>query len=182
MTLKIVHHKEQVQTTKKDQISLNIEKNLKTMFLICEKIVNFAYLISEQINYNSNVDINTENINEHGISQTANIENLLAIFSILVGKKLSLIDAVAKATAIMQKISKLANDFGVSLKEEEQQDPNTELLTDEDIDIMVQMVKDFGEQQIREDSRECREKFAEQEIERQSNNQDIDVYDVYHDD
>ena len=190
MPLKIVHHKEQTQELKKEKVSLNIQENLIRMFSFCKNIVDIATLILEKANFLQLVEDNTlcdvsvpDNIMELRKKQIdtrqKQIEGMLEIFNLIVGKKVSLLEAVSKSTLIMQKINIIANDFGISLVQNEC--ANDDVLTDEDIDIMVQMVKDFGEQQIREDAKECREKLLKKQQSNINKSNEIDVYDVYHD-
>ena len=178
MPLKIIHHRESIVENEKEKISINIEENLLKMFLFCEKTINITNLILDKINLEE-ISHQKENDISNNEDYSKNCADLLQIFTLMVGDKVSLLDAIARSTSIMQKICKLANDFGVSLLNEEK-DENCEFLTDEDVDVMVQMVKDFGEEQIRKDVRECKEKLTAQETEKMKKMEEIDVYDVYH--
>ena len=185
MTLKIIHHREKKENKEaiKENIQIDVRQNLLKMFAFCEKIINLSSLILDKINTESLLlnAICEQNEDKNINSIADEIESLLKIFYIVVGKKVSLLDAVSKATVIMNKICKMADEFGVSLDDEEDENENEEVLTDEDIDVMVQLVKDFGEEQIREDARECRENMAKNLEDQNNEPQYIDVYDVYHD-
>ena len=185
MTLKIIHHREKKENKEaiKENIQIDVRRNLLKMFAFCEKIINLSSLILDKINTESLLlnAICEQNEDKNINSIADEIESLLKIFYIVVGKKVSLLDAVSKATLIMSKICKMADDFGVPLDNEEDTNKNEEVLTDEDIDVMVQLVKDFGEEQIREDARECRENMAKKLEDQNNEPQYMDVYDVYHD-
>ena len=127
MTLKIIHHREKKENKKeiKENIQIDVRQNLLKMFAFCEKIINLSSLILDKINTESLLlnAICEQNEDKNINSIADEIESLLKIFYIVVGKKVSLLDAVSKATLIMSKICKMADDFGVPLDKEE--DKNT---------------------------------------------------------
>ena len=202
MPLKIVHHKESQVETKKDKLLLNVEALLAKMFIFCESIVNASNLVVEEVEkFNQLQDAIISNKKEkkaccsksehdyrsecsevcNNIEDNENIAKAMNLFSLIAGKKSSPLDAMSKTVSIIQKIDILADSFGVSLSNKI--DEETDVLTDEDIDVMVQMVKDFGEKQIREDAKECCKKAAIQKsLEEKQKTSTIDVYDVYHKD
>ncbi len=173
MPLKIIHHKEEETTKRKETLSIDdIEESITKVFFLCKNIVNILNTILTEKNI---LEFNQINDNKQN---TDNNTDAINLFRFIAGKKTP-IEIMFKITTIMQKINILANDFGISLSEKENK--NEEVLTDEDIDIMVQLVKDFGEEKIREDAKEFRKKIATQnlsETEKKSN--PIDVYDVYY--
>lgn len=199
MPLKIVHHKESRAETKKDKLSLNIETLLTKMFTFCESVVNASNLVIEEtekfyrlqnsiisnkeekkICCKNGYDFDNVCVEGHkNIEDNEDVVKAMNLFALVAGKKSSPLDAMSKTASIIQKIDVLADNFGVSLSNKA--DEETDVLTDEDIDVMVQMVKDFGEKQIREDAKECCEKVAAQKsLEEKKKTSTMDVYDVYH--
>ena len=201
MPLKIVHHKESCVEAKKDKLSLNVEALLAKMFIFCENVVNASgSVINEIKEFNQLQNVvgdkkekktccskSEHDCGDKCVESCKNIENsegitmAMNLFSLIAGKKSSPLEAMSKTISIIQKIDILADSFGISLSNKI--DEETDVLTDEDIDVMVQMVKDFGEKQIREDAKECCKKAAIQKsLEEEQKTSTMDVYDVYHKD
>ena len=187
MTLKIVHHRENNDKHPTVGITLNSTDVVQKSFMICEKIINISYKILQQINIDTLFmqDQHSQNIHASDTLEDKNITQIkqtMDIFTLIFGKKVSLLEAITKTTNILQKIAILSKSLNVQLSNDEQINSNIEILNDEDIDMMVQLVKDFGEEQIRKDAAEHRETIKLQQYsENNENTSSIDVYDVYHD-
>ena len=105
------------------------------------------------------------------------------IFSMVFGKKLSVLEILTKTTAIMQKIQTLAEKFSIELIPQQNNNEKEEYMTDDDIDMMMQIVEDFGIEKVKEDIKEYNQNLKEQqEQEDKQNAKPMDVYDVYNTD
>lgn len=176
MTLKIIHHQEEqsIENKNDNNLNLDIKESLTKMFILCNKIINLSYTILEQVDFNK--------LDENDFDEKyQKLSKYIDIFTIIVGKKISIIEATSKAMSIIQKIQSLAEKFNICLIKEDEEDKNIECLTDDDIDMMVQLVKDFGEKQIRDDAKEVNKEIQKQnEIKSQEEKKQIDIYDIYH--
>ena len=174
MPLKIVHHTENMPEKQQKGLDLDVEDVLQKMFYLCSKVVEFSQGILNGIDFEEMLRIEDE---EEFQLQYNRIIRTMNIFALIFGKRIAIMDAVAKATNVMQKLQVLADKFGVQIVATPE-DIEDEVLDDDDIEMMVQMVKDFGADKIREDVAECREKL-EAEKEQNRPNNILDVYDVY---
>ena len=182
MPLKIIHHRENkeiVEKNNKNNFNYDIEETLKKMYSLCDKIINFSHLILEKIDFDKSIANKDLETMENKIEE---IQNYIKTFEIIFGKKLSIIEAVSKATSLIQKIQIIAEKFNISLIEDNcDENENIEYLTDDDIDMMVQMVKDFGEDNLRQDAESCKIEIEEERERQQIIEQEpLDVYDIYH--
>ena len=174
MPLKIIHHTETMPEKQQKGLDLDVEDVLQKMFYLCSKVVEFSQGILNGIDFEEMLRIEDE---EEFQLQYNRIIRTMNIFALIFGKRIAIMDAVAKATNVMQKLQVLADKFGVQIVATPE-DIEDEVLDDDDIEMMVQMVKDFGVDKIREDVAECREKL-EAEKEQNRPNNILDVYDVY---
>ena len=174
MPLKIVHHTENMPVKQQKGLDLDVEDVLQKMFYLCSKVVEFSQGILNGIDFEEMLRIEDE---EEFQLQYNRVIRTMNIFALIFGKRIAIMDAVAKATNVMQKLQALADKFGVQIVST-QEDIDDEVLDDDDIEMMVQMVKDFGADKIREDSKECREMI---DVEKENNkpNEILDVYDIY---
>lgn len=175
MPLKIIHHKEKMIKKNKDN---SLKESLVKMLVFCKNIVNILNDIISKENFAMDLFNKIESDYYNQKDKNKKDKNIINSFHFIAGDKLTPLDVLLKITSIMQKVNILANNFGVSLLEDDNE--SEDILTDEDIDIMVQMVKDFGEKQLREDVKECREKIINQKEVSKNKENDIDVYDVYY--
>ena len=174
MPLKIIHHTETMPEKQQKGLDLDVEDVLQKMFYLCSKVVEFSQGILNGIDFEEMLRIEDE---EEFQLQYNRIIRTMNIFALIFGKRIAIMDAVAKATNVMQKLQVLADKFGVQIVAMPE-DIEDEVLDDDDIEMMVQMVKDFGADKIREDVAECREKLEAEKEQNKSNNI-LDVYDVY---
>ena len=83
----------------------------------------------------------------------------------------------------MQKIQTLAEKFSIELIPQQNNNEKEEYMTDDDIDMMMQIVEDFGIEKVKEDIKEYNQNLKEQqEQEDIQNSKPLDVYDVYNTD
>ena len=174
MPLKIVHHTESMPEKQQKGLDLDVEDVLQKMFYLCSKVVEFSQGILNGIDFEAMLRIDDD---EEFQLRYNRIIRTMNIFTLIFGKRIAIMDAVSKATVVMQKLQILADKFGVQIVAT-QEDIEDEVLDDDDIEMMVQMVKDFGADKIREDARECRE-IMDIEKEKNKPNNILDVYDVY---
>lgn len=177
MPLKIIHHKEDNNQEQQNTTTLNIEECLQNMFNVCENTINFAYHILDNFDFNAIIDIEDMEILEEKYKK---IKKIMDIFSMVFGKKLSVLEILTKTTAIMQKIQTLAEKFSIELIPQQNNNEKEEYMTDDDIDMMMQIVEDFGIEKVKEDIKEYNQNLKEQqEQEDMQNSKPMDVYDVY---
>ncbi len=178
MPLKIIHRTENnAEKTPKIELNSNIEETIQKMFYLCKKIIDICQNIIKETDF-QNI-LQSENFEEFEIMHER-VDKIMSLFSLVFGKKIAIIDAIVKTTAIMQKIRVLSDSFEVKLINTEEND--SEVLTDEDVEMMVQMVKDFGEDKIKEDARKCKNYLNNQKhIKNITQNQQTDVYEIYND-
>ena len=174
MPLKIIHHTENIPETQQKGLDLDVEDVLQKMFYLCSKVVEFSQGILNGIDFEEMLRIDDD---EEFQLRYNRIIRTMNIFALIFGKRIAIMDAVSKATVVMQKLQILADKFGVQIVAT-QEDIEDEVLDDDDIEMMVQMVKDFGIDKIREDAAECREKLDAEKEQNKPNNI-LDVYDVY---
>ena len=176
MALKIVKHTEEVK--RQDivkTISLDIEGLFRKMFFLCCKVVDCAREIVECTDFKKIFLAETE---EEFEEKFAYLQRAMKVFNVVFGSRISIVDAMTKATTTMKNLQLLAQKFDVQLiPENARQD---EPLTNEDVDLMVQMMKDFGEDEIRKDIEKYNKELEDKEKQELQNQSEIvDVYDVY---
>jgi len=176
MPVKIIHHQE-ANVIEKKQTDLNIEECLQNMFNVCEKTINFAYHILDSFDFNEMLDENDMSTLDEKYKK---IKKIMEMFSMIFGKKLSVLEILTKTTAIMQKIQGLAEKFNIEIIHQNNQGEKEEYMSDEDVDMMMQIVQDFGIEQVKEDIKEYNENLRlKQEKQDEINDKMLDVYDVY---
>lgn len=180
MALTIVRKIKQEKADEHRKIDVNIELMLQKMFYLCNKIIDSGQLIVEKIDF---INLFNEEDEEKFEIELAKIQKIINVFTIVFGKKFSVLEAIMKATAMIEKIKKIADNFGVSLITDE--DKNTERLsywTDDDIKMFRQMVRDFGfddmveEKTTREKQRILQEKARK---DREFHLENDIVYEIY---
>ena len=63
----------------------------------------------------------------------------------------------------MQKIQTLAEKFSIELIPQQNNNEKEEYMTDDDIDMMMQIVEDFGIEKVKEDIKEYNQNLKEQQ-------------------
>ena len=176
MALKIVKHTEEMQSQDlKKTISLDIEGLFQKIFFLCSKVVDCAKEIIECTNLKKIFTAETE---EEFEEKFAYLQRAMKVFNVVFGSRISIVDAMTKATTTMKNLQLLAQKFDVQLIPEN--DKQDEPLTNEDVDLMVQMMKDFGEDEIRKDIEKYNQELEDKEKQELQNQSEIvDVYDVY---
>lgn len=142
MALTIVRKIKQANTDEHQKIDVNIELMLQKIFYLCNKVIDSGQMIVEKIDF---INLFNEEDGERFEYELDRIQKIIDVFAIVFGKKFSVLEAIMKATAMIEKIKKIADNFGVNLITNN--DKNTERLsywTDDDIKMFRQMVRDFG--------------------------------------
>ena len=182
MPVKIIHHTEDDNNdnvSQEQKLNLNIENCLQQMFNICQKVVNY----SQKLLDNCDIENLLQIIDNNGELELhiERIKQLTDLFSIIFGKKFSIIESLTKTTAIMQKIQVLAEKFGVELIQQQEND-NVETFSEEDIEVLKQLVEDFGIEQIKQDMEDCNKEIMEKQNQQKKDiPKKTEVYDVYKD-
>lgn len=181
MPLKIIHRTENnVKKTQKIELTSNIEETIQKMFYLCNKIIDICQNIIKEVNFTKILQLS--DFDEDYEVMREKSDKIMDLFSSIFGKKIAIIEAIAKTTVIMQKIHILANSFDVKLINLDEGED--EVLTDEDVEMMVQMVRDFGGDKIKEDAKKCQNYLNDQKQQNKNfaqNQQQTDVYEIYND-
>lgn len=178
MALKIVKHTEDVEKTDNfKKFSFDIEELLRKTFFLCSKVVDFSNEILNCTDFKSVLTAPTDEIFEERFLK---LQRAMSVFSVMFGSKISITDALTKATATMKNLQLLAQKFDVHLISDG--DNFDAPLSNEDVDIMVEMMKDFGEATIKKEIKTYNEDLMMEELKKAEEQcEKVDVYDVYKD-
>ncbi len=179
MTLKIIKHTEEVEKSDSSKtFSFNVEELLRKTFFLCSKVVDFANEVLDCTDFKSIITAPTDEIFEEKFIK---LQRAMSVFSLMFGKKVSIADALTKATTTMKNLQILAQKFDVHLISDEA-DADAPL-SNEDVDIMVEMMKDFGAETIKQEIETYNENLKIEALKKkEEKTEKIDVYDVYEDD
>lgn len=141
MALTIVRKIKQGKAEEHKQIDVDVETMLQKMFYLCNKVIDSGQLIVEKIDF---INLLNEEDEEKFEQEIARIQKIIDIFAIVFGKKYSVLEAIMKATAMIEKIKKIADNFDVNLFTDDDNEEKLSYWTDDDIKMFRQMVRDFG--------------------------------------
>ena len=132
---------------------------------------------TEEINKEENNDNITNKINIEETIQKRLIDTFQSVFC----EKKSIVDVLSKITKIVQSLQKIANEFNISLIKQEVNDTNIQLLTDNDIEIISQIVKDFGIDELKQTTKKIQQEISIKNNNSVQNNKKevMNYYEVY---
>ena len=109
------------------------------------------------------------------------IKRLIDTFQSVFCEKKSIVDVLSKITKIVQSLQKIANEFNISLIKQEVNDTNIQLLTDNDIEIISQIVKDFGIDELKQTTKKIQQEISIKNNNSVQNNKKevMNYYEVY---
>ena len=175
MPIKLIHTKEKIEQKKsKNNINFNIEDSFNKTYCICSKIIESCFYLLNNFNLEKILQINdNEEINE----EYERMIKINQIFSIIFGKKYSIIDAITKATDILNKIQTLSGRLNINLINENEEKQNEEIIVDEDIEFLMQAIEDYGREALKNDIRESIKQTSQDE--RNVNEEQSSFIDTY---
>lgn len=149
MAITIIHKKqnnkneqEKNKIEEQQQYRVDTELMLRKLFKLCDKIIDYSNDLMDAVNQQRFIkkdDFETFETKKQKIEQT------MEIFCLIMGQKYGLLEAVAKATAIIQKIQKIAESLGIDLKTTPQTTNEVETALDEiTIQEMALLVRNLG--------------------------------------
>ena len=121
---------------------VDTEMMLRKLFKLCDKIIDYSNDLMDSVNQQRFIkkdDFETFETKKQKIEQT------MEIFCLIMGKKYGLLEAVAKATAIIQKIQDIAKNLGIDLHSTEQSNNETQTALDNTtLQEMALLVRNLG--------------------------------------
>ena len=157
MPLKIIKKTEEINKEENnDNITnkINIEETIQKMFFVCNTIIDSINNILTNVDFNRiSYLLNEEEYQE----EYRKIKRLIDTFQSVFCEKKSIVDVLSKITKIVQNLQKIANEFNISLIKQDVNDTNIQLLTDNDIEIISQIVKDFGIDELKQTTKKIQQ-------------------------
>ena len=157
MPLKIIKKTEEINKEENnDNITnkINIEETIQKMFFVCNTIIDSINNILTNVDFNRiSYLLNEEEYQE----EYRKIKRLIDTFQSVFCEKKSIVDVLSKKKKIVQNLQKIANEFNISLIKQDVNDTNIQLLTDNDIEIISQIVKDFGIDELKQTTKKIQQ-------------------------
>ena len=181
MPLKIIKKTEEINKEESnDNITnkINIEETIQKMFFVCNTIIDSINNILTNVDFNRiSYLLNEEEYQE----EYRKIKRLIDTFQSVFCEKKSIVDVLSKITKIVQSLQKIANEFNISLIKQEVNDTNIQLLTDNDIEIISQIVKDFGIDELKQTTKKIQQEISIKNNNSVQNNKKevMNYYEVY---
>ena len=181
MPLKIIKKTEEINKEESnDNITnkINIEETIQKMFFVCNTIIDSINNILTKVDFNRiSYLLNEEEYQE----EYRKIKRLIDTFQSVFCEKKSIVDVLSKITKIVQSLQKIANEFNISLIKQEVNDTNIQLLTDNDIEIISQIVKDFGIDELKQTTKKIQQEISIKNNNSVQNNKKevMNYYEVY---
>ena len=181
MPLKIIKKTEEINKEENnDNITnkINIEETIQKMFFVCNTIIDSINNILTNVDFNRiSYLLNEEEYQE----EYRKIKRLIDTFQSVFCEKKSIVDVLSKITKIVQSLQKIANEFNISLIKQEVNDTNIQLLTDNDIEIISQIVKDFGIDELKQTTKKIQQEISIKNNNSVQNNKKevMNYYEVY---
>lgn len=144
MTITIIRKKQSNnqddwKSKEQQKYKVDTEAMLKKLFKLCNKIIDYSNDLMDLVG-----DFKINNDIEEFETKKQQIEQAMDVFCLIMGKKYGLIEAVAKATTIIQKIQTIAENLGVDLKNTQQQEVVETALDEVSIQEMALIIRDLG--------------------------------------
>ena len=181
MPLKIIKKTEEINKEENnDNITnkINIEETIQKMFFVCNTIIDSINNILTNVDFNRiSYLLNEEEYQE----EYRKIKRLIDTFQSVFCEKKSIVDVLSKITKIVQSLQKIANEFNISLIKQDVNDTNIQLLTDNDIEIISQIVKDFGIDELKQTTKKIQQEISIKNNNSVQNNKKevMNYYEVY---
>ena len=181
MPLKIIKKTEEINKEENnDNITnkINIEETIQKMFFVCNTIIDSINNILTNVDFNRiSYLLNEEEYQE----EYRKIKRLIDTFQSVFCEKKSIVDVLSKITKIVQSLQKIANEFNISLIKQEVNDTNIQLLTDNDIEIISQIVKDFGIDELKQTTKKIQQEISIKNNNSVQNNKKevMNYYEIY---
>ena len=181
MPLKIIKKTEEINKEENnDNITnkINIEETIQKMFFVCNTIIDSINNILTNVDFNRiSYLLNEEEYQE----EYRKIKRLIDTFQSVFCEKKSIVDVLSKITKIVQSLQKIANEFNISLIKQDVNDTNIQLLTDNDIEIISQIVKDFGIDELKQTTKKIQQEISIKNNNSVKNNKKevMNYYEVY---
>ena len=181
MPLKIIKKTEEINKEENnDNITnkINIEETIQKMFFVCNAIIDSINNILTNVDFNRiSYLLNEEEYQE----EYRKIKRLIDTFQSVFCEKKSIVDVLSKITKIVQSLQKIANEFNISLIKQDVNDTNIQLLTDNDIEIISQIVKDFGIDELKQTTKKIQQEISIKNNNSVQNNKKevMNYYEVY---
>ena len=181
MPLKIIKKTEEINKEENnDNITnkINIEETIQKMFFVCNTIIDSINNILTNVDFNRiSYLLNEEEYQE----EYRKIKRFIDTFQSVFCEKKSIVDVLSKITKIVQSLQKIANEFNISLIKQEVNDTNIQLLTDNDIEIISQIVKDFGIDELKQTTKKIQQEISIKNNNSVQNNKKevMNYYEVY---
>ena len=136
---------------------------------------------NEIIKENKEVAIEVKNVTKIYSLYKRPSDRLIDTFQSVFCEKKSIVDVLSKITKIVQSLQKIANEFNISLIKQEVNDTNIQLLTDNDIEIISQIVKDFGIDELKQTTKKIQQEISIKNNNSVQNNKKevMNYYEVY---
>lgn len=181
MPLKIIKKTEEINKEENnDNITnkINIEETIQKMFFVCNTIIDSINNILTNVDFNRiSYLLNEEEYQE----EYRKIKRFIDTFQSVFCEKKSIVDVLSKITKIVQSLQKIANEFNISLIKQDVNDTNIQLLTDNDIEIISQIVKDFGIDELKQTTKKIQQEISIKNNNSVQNNKKevMNYYEVY---
>ena len=181
MPLKIIKKTEEINKEENnDNITnkINIEETIQKMFFVCNTIIDSINNILTNVDFNRiSYLLNEEEYQE----EYRKIKRFIDTFQSVFCEKKSIVDVLSKITKIVQSLQKIANEFNISLIKQDVNDTNIQLLTDNDIEIISQIVKDFGIDELKQTTKKIQQEISIKNNNSVQNNKKevMNYYEIY---
>lgn len=183
MQIKIIKKQDTIENKSDDnnEISICYGQIIKKTLEMCQKIINLSNNIMNNINIEK-TDIEDIDFDE----QYNKISKSMDAFKLIFGKKYTIIEVITKTTTLINNLQKIANQVGINLSNNEENNQDIEMWDEQDVEIMKQIVDDIGTEQLKKDIEECYNLQHEEKIGNDTKNKKddntINVYEVMSED
>lgn len=141
MTVKIIYNYDGNDAVV-EKPKLNMEIALQKAFTICSKVIDACTYVMDHLDIKDLYENYTDT--EMFQEEMANRDRLMHVFSLICGRKVSVLQAIAYATIILNRIKATAESAGMELVPDKEEKYRVEYMSDKEALIIGEMIRNLG--------------------------------------